>query len=277
MSGIKNTRLYNVYKNTIKVEEVNNRIMEQDRKIQELTNLVSSLNSSIQELNNKAQVIQNRTNEVLFSEVLRDSTKNTWLDIPLSLYSGAIGYPYAYILFRTLNDIKPKNILETGLGQSTKIITEYVKHFEGVRHDVVEHNRDWIEFFKLGTPLDECQNIHLLENYKRKYKGTELNAYKGFKEEFEGRKFDFISIDGPVGWGQEYSRMDILDIIPECLNEQFVILIDDCERIGEQRTIELLEKKLEKNNIKFNSRCQYSGINLVYICVSPDLEFLCHI
>ena len=71
--------------------------------------------------------------------------------------------------------------------------------------------------------------------------------------------------------------MDILDIIPGCLEKQFVILIDDCERIGEKHTIELLEEKLRENKIDFHSGYQYWGVTSVYICVSNDLEFLCHI
>ena len=35
--------------------------------------------------------------------------------------------------------------------------------------------------------------------------------------------------------------MDIIDIIPNCLEDDFVILLDDCERIGEKNTIEILE------------------------------------
>src|SRR5690554_7298280 len=33
----------------------------------------------------------------------------------------AVGYPLLYVLYRILNDVKPLNILEFGLGQSTKI------------------------------------------------------------------------------------------------------------------------------------------------------------
>ena len=38
--------------------------------------------------------------------------------------------------------------------------------------------------------------------------------------------------------------MDIIDIIPNCLEDDFVIFLDDCERIGEKNTIEILEDKL---------------------------------
>ena len=129
----------------------------------------------------------------------------------------------------------------------------------------------------MNTKLSEMQNIHLLKNYKKEYNGTKLNAYENFEKKFKNMTFDLISIDGPVGVDQEYSRMDILDILPNCLEKRFIILLDDCERIGEQRTIQLIEQKLYENNIQFHSGYQYWGTTSVYICVSEDLEFLCHI
>ncbi len=268
---LKKTKLYNWYANANKINETNLRISELERKVMQSQEQIKCLNDF---------VIKNLkiANENLFATIFHDTIKNSeWLNIPLSLSSGAIGYPFAYILYRILDEIEPKHILETGMGQSTKIITEYVKSHKNVGHDVVEHDKEWIEFFKTNTNMSEFQNIHLLKNYKKKFKGIELNAYKNFKEEFKGQKFDLITIDGPVGVGQEYSRMDILDIIPDCLEQKFIILIDDCERVGEQRTIELLEQKLEDNKIKFHKGYQYWGVTSVYICVSDDLEFLCHI
>ena len=227
---------------------------------------------------NNIEIIKRNSNELVFSEIFHDTIKHSkWLNIPLSLSSGAIGYPFAYILYRTLDEIKPTSILETGLGQSTKIITEYVKHFEGIRHDVVEHDENWINFFKMNTNMSEVQSIHLLKAIKRKFKGCYVNAYEGFKEEFFNKKYSLISIDGPIGTNDKYSRIDVIDILPQCLEKQFVILIDDCERLGEKNTIKLIESKLQKNGISFSSGYQYWGRTSVYICTSSDLDFLCHI
>ncbi len=223
-------------------------------------------------------VIRKNSDELVFANIFHDTIKNSkWFNIPLSLSSGAIGYNMAYILYRTLDDIKPKKILELGLGQSTKIINEYANYFKEVTHDIVEHDKNWISFFEKSTDMSEMHKIHLLSNYKKSYNNTQLNAYENFKKEFDGMKFDLIVIDGPVGVDQEYSRMDILDILPQCLEKSFVILLDDCERIGEQRTIELIENKLNENNIEFKCGYQYRGRTNVYTLVSSDLEFLCHI
>lgn len=273
--GIRDTRLFKIYRNIMRIDEV---IFNQHQIIERLDYLKDKYENDISKINKELDVIKRISREVEYAEIYHDSIKNTiYEDLDLSLSSGAIGYPYAYIMFRILNEIKPKKILETGLGQSSKMITLYANNDNKVRYDVVEHDKNWIEFFKHNHDTSKFQHFHLLPNYKRKYNGCEVNAYKGFKKEFEGKKFDFISIDGPVGVGLEYSRIDILDIIPDCLEKQFVILIDDCERIGEQRTIELLVEKIEKAGIECSYGYQYWGTTNVFICTSADLEFLCHI
>lgn len=265
---MRESKLKKIYRNTCLNEfELN--------EIKELKEQINQNNQEINNLKSQLDLVLRNTNELVYSNIFHDTIKHSkWFDAPLSLNLWAIGYNFAYILYRVLDDINPKNILELGLGQSTKITSSYAKYYKNITHDIVEHNKNWIDFFEKNVTISNLSKIHLLENYKRKYNNTELNAYKEFKKEFKDKKYDLIIIDAPVG-GTEYSRMDILDIIPECLNRSFVILLDDCERIGEQRTIQLLEEKLHKNNIEFCTSYSFSGRTDVYLCVSKDLEFLC--
>ena len=54
--------------------------------------------------------------------------------------------------------------------------------------------------------------------------------------EIVGENIDLIILDGPFG-SQRYSRIQILDLIPLSINkENFCILIDDFQRIGEKDT-----------------------------------------
>ena len=275
---MRESKLKKLYRNICLIEynlKTAEKIIEENHNLKEQINyLENKLDLVIKEIDTTKKIC----NDNLYATILHDSIKNnSWLKTNLSLSSGAIGYNFAYILYRTLNDIKPNSILELGLGQSTKIITDYVKVHKNVNHDVVEHNPEWIEFFKKSTDMSEFQHVHLLENYKKKYKGKTLNAYKNFSGEFKNKKYNLICIDGPVGHGQEYARMDILDILPECLEKEFVIILDDCERIGEQNTIKLIEEKLNNNKINYCSGYHYWGQTCVYICTSENLEFLCHI
>ena len=235
------------------------------------------LNEEIKKQNESIEkeliTIRRHTDEILFANRFHDVIKqSTWYeDIPLSFSDFAIGYNMAYLLFKILDQYKPKSILEIGLGQSTLMISQYTNKFKS-KHHVVENNKDWIKFFESSLNVKTIPDFHCLPKYTRTINGEEVNAYKGFEKEFKNEKFDLMMIDGPNG-SPYYSRMDVLDIIPKSLNKSFIILLDDAQRPGEIRMFQELEKKLNENNIKFKSAL-YPGNTDVYICVSEDLSFM---
>lgn len=98
--------------------------------------------------------------------------------------------------------------------------------------------------------------------------------YRDFEEQFRGQKFDFICIDAPIGGKAiKYARVDILKIIPECLETDFVILIDDTTRIGENNTIKLLQKIFEENGIEHVTK-RYEGKKSSTIFTTEKYSFL---
>lgn len=102
---------------------------------------------------------------------------------------------------------------------------------------------------------------------------TEVNLYADFGQKFSGEKFDLIFIDGPFG-SPLYSRIDIIDIFPECLNESFILMLDDAERIGEQNTINMLRTMLQEKSVEYSFN-YYNGVKSTAIITSKDLHFYC--
>ena len=70
-----------------------------------------------------------------------------------------MGYQYLYAVYRILNTVKPKKILELGLGQSTKLLSQYAKTNKEVKHIVVEHDQEWIDFYKKENEVAENMEI----------------------------------------------------------------------------------------------------------------------
>lgn len=95
---------------------------------------------------------------------------------------------------------------------------------------------------------------------------------KGFKNIVDGKKYDFISIDGPFG-SSPFSRIDILNYLPQCLSESFCIVIDDYDRVGEQNTAAIMRDILTENNINFCDGV-YSGSKDLYLLASANLKWL---
>lgn len=220
-------------------------------------------------------------NEMVFSSIFRDTIKDSkWLKSKnFSLNAGAANYSFMYMLYRILDEVKPKNILELGLGQTTKLTSQYVNYFKDSTVTVIESDSDWIEVFS--------QNLNLTENIKIiqkdvetfTYNNTENLRYKNFTDGFSNQKFDLIMIDGPNGFFRDtmkfldYSRSNVWDLIPNYLSDDFIIVIDDYERKGEQNTIKKVKELLKEFNIEYYD-LTLGGINQQHIIASKNYKFV---
>lgn len=199
-----------------------------------------------------------------------------WISSQLSLSPGgmAVGYDYLYVLCRTLEIIRPQNILELGLGQSSKIFLSYYNSHSS-EYSIIEQSNEWYDFFKSENDIASGVNVHirpLVTSYDKNY-DKEINCFSEIGTIVRNKKFSFISIDGP--WGSDgISRCDLLPYIPECLDDNFLIIIDDYNRPGEKEMVRCLEERLKKHNIEFLKRIYGSRKQFCIITSSNNL-FLC--
>lgn len=203
-------------------------------------------------------------------------SESDWLtDKSLSLGRWAIGYQCSYVLYRVLNEVKPKHILELGLGQSTKIIGQYSDYYDDVRHTIVESDPQWIDFFihnyKLSDKTEIIQCDYAFEDFQEH---SGIRVFEGLDEKIKGKKYDLIVVDAPLGGDMhELSRIDILKNVPQCLNDSFVILFDDINRLGERNSFNKIRGVLDDNNINY-AVGTYHGQNISGVIVSDDLKFI---
>ena len=245
-----------------------------------LAKLLSSRQAEMEKINEilcNTQEAVKKANEVIWGQIFNNTiTESKWLvDKTFSPGRWAAGYQFLYVLYRALNEMKPKKILELGLGQTTRMIAQYAAADGQVLHRVVEHDAEWAGFFKRDFAVSPQTEIIQLPLIKKRYQGEKLYAYQDFKKTLANNKFDFISIDGPFGFlSKEYARMDILELLPNCLEKSFVIMIDDYDRAGEQHTINLIKQILDKASISY-AFGKYEGEKHLAIIASSDLKFLC--
>ena len=216
--------------------------------------------------------------EAVWAEIFNNTIAgSTWLkDVSFSPGRWAVGYSYLYVMYRVLNETRPKRILELGLGQSTRMIAQYTAAFQDVEHIVVEHDPEWVGFFCNGFLLPKNMKVVMLEREMVPYKDAEaVRVFKGFKETFQGQKFDFISVDAPLGGDmKQYARIDVLNLIPDGLSDNFVIMVDDCNRIGEAHTVNEIREKLAANQIE-NRLGWYNGDKSSALFCPTHMGFLC--
>ena len=218
--------------------------------------------------------LTNLNKEILNASVFNDSIRDCeWLKYKSFSPSGwAVDYGCLYTLFRVLNGVHPQNIIEFGLGQSSKLIHQYCNFYKDATAVTYEHDKKWIDFFNKDKCGEYKINIYITALQEIEYKGEKTLSYKDNCDELKGQKFDLIMIDAPFG-SPHYSRSQILNIIPDCLNDSFCIIMDDYNRKGEQETIVELQNILQLKGIKTLKRVYQSSKEHCLIC-SEDLKFL---
>ena len=213
-------------------------------------------------------------NEILKSQIFNSTIIDSeWLKYRSFSPGGwAVDYGFLYTLYRVLNDMKPKNILEFGLGQSSKMIHQYANFYQNANAITCEHDSEWINFFQRGKIGDYSINIKHLNLDEVTYKGEKTLSYKDMPNIFGDDKFDFIVVDAPFG-SPRYSRSQIIDLAKYHLNDQFCIIIDDYNRLGEIETGSELIGLFKELNIQVEVT-EYLGAKKHLLVCSENLIFL---
>lgn len=252
-------------------------IQEVRTALQQMEKEQKHLSAIAEEISRRSMDAARYASESVWAEIFNNTiTGSCWLtNTAFSPGRWAIRYPVLYVMYRILNEARPKRILELGLGQSTRMIAQYAAAHEGVTHQVVEHDLEWISFFQNDFQLPSNSKIVQLDREMVPYQEAEaVRVFTNFRETFSGQKFDFIFIDAPLGGDmKQYARIDVLGLLPECLSENFVIMIDDANRIGEKRTIAEIQKRLDEAGILY--KCgRYSGRKDTVVIAARSREFL---
>lgn len=233
----------------------------------------------IKELIKENKARQNRiiaqNEELIWAAVFHDSIrgKKGVADLPLNIGRWAGNYSFFYVLNRILSDYKPKQIIEFGLGESSKFVSTFLDNYLlDSEHLIIEQDSNWKDIFQSKFALSTRSSITVLPLVKKKYKECEYNGYDRI-ESFINSKFDLYIIDGPFG-SPNYSRFDVFSLVEKLTKEdEFIIMMDDYDRQGEKETVkELLQHLKDKGFSVFTST--YSGVKSVTVLVTEKYKYV---
>ena len=265
-------------KNTQQVKNLEKQLEDLRKENDSYKLMLASMEDRIQKMQIDVSSSKRHASEAVWADIFNNVICDSpWLkNIAFSAGRWAVGYQYLYVMYRVLNEIHPQHILELGLGQSTRMIGQYVSSHKDAEHFVVEHDPEWIDFFSRDFALSERSIIIKLDREIIPFKEAEaVRVFKGFEEHFSERKFDFISIDAPFGGDmKQYARIDVLKLLPGCLADSFIIMIDDTERSGETNTVNAMRALLKQTGIAFATG-RYSGDKDCTVICSENLKFVC--
>ena len=229
--------------------------------INKLKNILNKNFDQQFKLLSETKLLNELAEENLWANIYHDSIRGNEALQKLSVNVGrwAGNYSFFYVLNRILKDFKPENILELGLGESSKFISTFIDNSEyEAKHTIIEHDKKWIEFFTNNFQLSSKSKIKICELTENQINNQIVTGYKDFDSN-TNEEFSFILIDGPFG-SDSYSRYDIVKyVMDNKFDTDFAILFDDTHRIGEKETFNVIIAELERKNITFYT-AHYAGI-----------------
>ena len=236
--------------------------------------MINRIKSLIQENRQRQQKIFLRTRELEWAQFFSDSIKGKDYLQNLSINRGtyAGNYSFLYVLNRILMDYKPSSILELGLGETSKLISTYLDNYLlDSKHVILEHSEEWINNFKQRFTLSERSRIELVDLEEIEIRSNKTKIYKNF-DNFSKEKFDLYIIDGPKG-SKRFSRFNIAEQAKTFNNEdEFIIIIDDYNRRGEQETAQAVLEVLKTKGIEIFTK-SYQGVTSQLVISSKKYKF----
>lgn len=215
-----------------------------------------------------------QSRELEWAHIYHDSIRDKDFIQNLSLNVGrwAGNYSFFYILNRILSDYKPKGILDLGLGESSKFISTYLTHYLiESHHTVIEQDQNWIGAFSERFTISERSKIIHCPIVETQLRGYPTFSYQNFEENVIG-EFDLFIVDGPFG-SDRFSRFDIVSLVEKFeKGKEFMLIIDDSHREGEQDTIIELCSLLSKKGIEY-FRGDYSGVKQNTVLASGKYRY----
>jgi glycosyltransferase involved in cell wall biosynthesis len=161
---------------------------------------------------------------------------------------------YAYIA-ELLDHIKQPSILEFGSGMGSKILHKLARNRGGqcvsVEHDRVWYDRTCRELMKHSLAVDgsvifsNLEDVNIFGIETKFYDMSWLTADK---------KFDIVLVDGPPQAISSTGRLASLPSVAKNLKECFYVLLDDFDRPGEKKIVDvwkLIAPELHYKELKF--------------------------
>ena len=215
--------------------------------------------------------------EGIWHHVFRESFRSGgWKnEVGLSMGRWAGGASFFYVLHRILEDVRPKKIVELGLGESTKLISAYGSNEDWLeQHVVIEHSENWITSFASRFETCPATRIQLcgLDGKTDNAPSQPGLKYAGLSDELWSQA-DLVVVDGPFG-SLHNSRSNALDFVSQLESDSpFILLLDDSHRQGEKETLKSISTILKARKIKHHLK-EYRGAKSCSIVCSGHYPWL---
>jgi hypothetical protein len=237
--------------------------------------ILKRIKKLINEFRFRDERLRAQNDELEWAHIYHDTIKDKeWLkNLAISPGRWAGNYSLLYVLVRILSDFKPNKIIEFGLGESSKIVSSFLKNeLQNSTHLIIEQDENWIESFRSRFNLSKNSELLHLPLEIKKVKSFPVKSFNHIEKKVNG-VFDLYIVDGPV-YSSNYSRYDIC-LLAERFRpgDEFIIVIDDYSRAAEKETVTDLVNQLSSKEIKTHTGV-YAGNKSQIIIATEKYRFV---
>jgi hypothetical protein len=192
------------------------------------------------------------TKEILYQGILTQAmAANGVAPVPFYPIKAAANYTLLYLMFRLLTDTGLSRVMEFGAGQSTLLTDAVSKVRPGIEAVTFESDPVWAKLIGDRVSHPVLHKTVIPQSAAQPERYADLDG-------IEGKKFDLVLVDGPLGTPRN-SRASSLDVLASHLADEFVVVFDDAERVGEQDTsLRFIERTpaVDGYSIIVGAKCQ---------------------
>lgn len=153
----------------------------------------------------------------------------------------AASYSLMYLLTRVLTELPVRRIVELGSGETTVLI-DRLRHDEG-SHVAYDQAEFWVGQVAARAPRCDVRHAPIAD---KTFEGV---AYGGYRD-LQPVDFDLLLVDGPNGTDHA-SRYDCVPLVAANPSKEFIVIVDDASRPGEQETVQALARVLDRRGIEY--------------------------
>jgi hypothetical protein len=162
----------------------------------------------------------------------------------------AANHSFMYFVARVLQDHRFTDVLDLGAGQVSILIDRIRQKTGNFTVRTVEHDPFWAE--KISSQVSHeviCAPLAARRVHEHQIRWYDLppSVWR--------QPVDLLIVDGPPAHDGDirYARIGALDIAAAVLQKDFVVVVDDSERAGEQALIRMLKALFQQRGIAFSS------------------------
>lgn len=175
--------------------------------------------------------------ELLYQELFGWLCERNGLTKRFDPVRSAANHSLLWLLGRILEENELSSIIELGAGQTTLLLDGLCRE-SSTAVLTLEADPFWAK--EMGAKVEH--EVRLAPLVPSRREGRELRGYDLSSLSAEQR-FDLVLVDGPRGT-RGLSRAGCLDLLDRHLADDFVVLFDDAQRVGERRTIDVCRRLL---------------------------------